>query len=603
MASDVPSDSPSTAPGGAPPFVLSDVPSLSPSSTPSELPSLSPSHILSFQPSDFPSLAPFSFPTSHPTNVPTLSPTPKKEKDVSSDGVTFISRDDIPSYPPLSAPASGNPILGPSGYPVAAPNKAPGDSLTSDNRDVVISVPSSVPIPEPSSYPSSAPSHVPSPYPSSAPSHIPSLAPSSAPSDNPTSTPSAVPSFAPSMSPSAAPSPAPSTAPSDFPSSFPSFMPSDLPSWKPSSIPSDMPSLGPSTEPTAGFDFNVLPGVGEGSDKTTSRDAPAIEDGGNTDSSTASWSIVGGAATVGAFLAVVLVLLLVRHRRRERSTSQSVQSQLPIVIPGFVESDDPQNGIFSVTLDSRLRPDSTKSMEIASRSNEQDDMLPLTPLSVPSIVQSAHNDEVHSEMSPMSATVNAKEETNGLCGCLDAANSEDATIDVSFVETDKALNDLLTMEKTRSSDTQSQNSSLKGLKLVGTRSKEVEKEKAEESGAVVGFLKEMFGFRKEKPPLRDQAHYFNNDEPCKSDEVSYDFEEQKRPNNAVSDAEVAPTASNMMTPKRSDNVASNAELAPTASNIMTPKRSNRSNDSATTDTRARFFRGSGSKTFEDNTKL
>jgi len=519
MASDIPSDTPSMVPLGAPSsFILSDYPSLSPSNMPSDLPSLSPSNLLS----DYPSLVPIIFPSLSP-----VSP-----GDETSDGLTFISRDMI-SGSPSSAPTDS-----PSAEPQSsAPRDVPGDGWSGK--------PSSEPRGDPSTAPSDAPNN----------------SQGSGIQDVVTSAPLSAPSETPSLSPFASPNPGPA----------PSIDPSDVPSVVPSSMPSDLPSQGPSD-----FGFDALPGIGKGGEDTTSRDAPAIEDGGTTTSSSTFWGIVGGAATGGALLAMLLLaLLFVRHRSRERSASP--ESQLPICIPGSGENEELQGGILSISMDSRFKPNSTASFAV---SRDDTDMLPLSPIRVPSIVESVH-DEVNSEMSPMSATVNAKEES-GLCGCLEGANSEDAYVDglenPSFAATDTALNDLLAAEKCRSNESQSQNSSLEGLQLVGSKSKEAEGEGVVQN-STIGFLKGVLGLRKEKPPLRDQAHYFNNDQPCKSDEVSYDFEEHQRPKDVVSDVDLA-----------------------TASNVMTPKRSNRSNGSFPGSPR-RFFRGSGNRMFEDSTKL
>ena len=108
------------------------------------------------------------------------------------------------------------------------------------------SLPSDIPISQPSTIPSAEPSSDPSFAPIAKPSAVPSGDPSCIPSCRPSGDPSSMPSVSPSQLPSVYPSGDPSCQPTAAPSSDPTIVPSSQPSGQPTITPSCIPSFSPS---------------------------------------------------------------------------------------------------------------------------------------------------------------------------------------------------------------------------------------------------------------------------------------------------------------------------------------------------------------------
>jgi len=323
--------------------------------------------------------------------------------------------------------------------------------------------------------------------------------------------------------------------------------------------------------PTQPFDALIVPGTEDSS--------RSIELDGASENRTL-YIIIGSSAVGGALIALVLALF-VAGRRREREDSVEA---LPTVIREPEARLDPRSmsdiDLKSDSVLSKIRANNLMSFGESSTNLEEDNMQPPTPLGfllrsttpppgVPILVDNEHNNDVESEMSPSSAM--DEEERRCFCGSL-GTKSDDAYMDgiedPSFGKTEEALTDLMDAEKTIVS-AESQSSSLKGIKLLETKESEdnVPEEKTQEPkgnflGGMLGMVRSLTA-PKPKPPLHDQAHYFDNDEPCRSGEVSLDFAENIQ-----------------------HGVLSDVGLAnPSA---MTPKRSNRSNEGKNSH---RFFRG------------
>ena len=547
------SDSPSLAPSITPRIALSSVPgdnpSVYPSSVPSDLPSLIPhSWALSSTPSDIPSGLPSDVPSTFPSSEPTTF--------LAQGGTRSSAPSDVPSLNPSSAPSGS---LTPSDVPSYIPSSAPSGAPT-----FAIST-------KPSLIPSSSPIAAPSTAPSLEPTDVPSTVPSGSPSDAPTLTSSAVPSVVPSNLPSLMPSDAPSTVPSTKPSSRPSEFTSMMPSSGPSdiliSIPSDVANSVPSVLPTdvsrGGFD-TILDGGSDRSARTEDQEMKL-------------WKTVGASAAVGSVLAILLVLLAMQRIRRTRSHTR----ELPIiVIPRSGASDDPYRGVLSDG--SKIRADSTTSFALSSTINNLNSaMLPAKQLGIPIEVMDSMFDDVNSEMSLSSPTgiefgINDDTfreipEASGYCCANLGTNSEDAYVDAledpSFGATNKALSDLMALEKDRSCESLSQNSSLKGLAFVASsNSKEVAKDATQEHPKRQSKRKE-----KNSPQQKDFK-----DRRSKTDGINNNnFDHERRMVNHMSDMELA-----------------------TTSNMMTPKRSNRSNNFGSNESSRRFFRNSVSPRFD-----
>jgi uncharacterized surface protein with fasciclin (FAS1) repeats len=182
LASNVPSETPSSVPSGAPSTVPSNVPSSASSIVPSNVPNCDTSTAPNGSPSTVPSEAPSGAPSNVTSNVPsgTLSTVPSN---VPSDSPTYSATistmpSDLPSTAPSMSQSEPSSIA-----PSAAPSDSPSDVFSATPSQSPSDTQSVVPSETPSDAPSDAPSDSPSDAPSS--SEIPTSEPSSTPSDSP----------------------------------------------------------------------------------------------------------------------------------------------------------------------------------------------------------------------------------------------------------------------------------------------------------------------------------------------------------------------------------------------------------------------------------
>ncbi|GKY97739.1 hypothetical protein MPSEU_000732100 [Mayamaea pseudoterrestris] len=225
LASDAPSDDPSTTPTVRSTIGLSDIPSLSPSFVSSDSPSLSPTSMLaaSDAPSDFPSTTP-ALPSQYPSSLPDSKPTKAK--------VVSDAPSDLPSRMPTAT----------SSRPSDLPSRSPTSSLSDPSSPV----------------PSIVQSHFPTFLTSVSPSQLTlspalsSMSPLNKPSYHPTELVSDTPSKAPTASPLALTSVTPSFLPTSLLNAAGSLSPSALNTEENSNLSSGQPSQLPGQpSPTA----------------------------------------------------------------------------------------------------------------------------------------------------------------------------------------------------------------------------------------------------------------------------------------------------------------------------------------------------------------